>query len=86
MRGTKGSPYRGGTRVPAFWRWPGTLPAGVDIATPATRQLLRPRPGGKEKTHDYSFGKLKHFLSFLWVDGKLEAEGAPKLAPFSQTL
>ena len=31
MRGTKGSPYRGGTRVPAFWRWPGTLPAGVDI-------------------------------------------------------
>jgi arylsulfatase A-like enzyme/acetyl esterase/lipase len=31
MRGHKGSPYRGGTRVPAFWRWPGTLPAGVDI-------------------------------------------------------
>ncbi len=33
MRGTKGSPYRGGTRVPAFWRWPGTLPAGVDVGT-----------------------------------------------------
>jgi arylsulfatase len=32
MRGQKGSPYRGGTRVPAFWRWPGTLPAGVDVA------------------------------------------------------
>ncbi len=31
MRGHKGSPYRGGTRVPSFWRWPGTLPAGVDI-------------------------------------------------------
>ncbi|MFM7137051.1 MAG: sulfatase-like hydrolase/transferase [Planctomycetota bacterium] len=32
MRGTKCTPYRGGTRVPAFWRWPGTLPAGVDVA------------------------------------------------------
>lgn len=25
MRSGKGSPYRGGTRVPSFWRWPGTL-------------------------------------------------------------
>jgi len=32
MRGQKGTPWRGGTRVPAFWRWPGTLPAGVDVA------------------------------------------------------
>lgn len=31
MRSTKGSPYQGGTRVPSFWRWPGTLPAGVDV-------------------------------------------------------
>jgi arylsulfatase len=31
MRGHKGSPWRGGTRVPAFWRWPGTLPAGIDV-------------------------------------------------------
>lgn len=30
MRGTKGGPYEGGTRVPSFWRWPGKLPAGVD--------------------------------------------------------
>ena len=32
MRANKGSPYRGGTRAPSFWRWPGTLPAGVDVA------------------------------------------------------
>lgn len=31
MRGAKGSPYRGGTRVPAFWRWPGVLPEGMDV-------------------------------------------------------
>jgi hypothetical protein len=27
------TPYTGGTRVPAFWRWTGTLPAGVDTAS-----------------------------------------------------
>ena len=31
MRGKKGTVYQGGTRVPSFWRWPGTLPAGVDV-------------------------------------------------------
>src|SRR4029077_8605429 len=31
MRAAKGSPYQGGTRVPAFWRWPGVLKPGVDI-------------------------------------------------------
>jgi arylsulfatase len=28
MRGMKGTPYQGGTRVPAFFRWPGTLKPG----------------------------------------------------------
>ncbi len=27
----KGSPYEGGTHVPAFWRWKGVLPEGKDI-------------------------------------------------------
>ena len=28
MRGAKGTPFQGGTRVPAFWRWPGAITAG----------------------------------------------------------
>src|SRR5262249_13095193 len=32
MRGTKGSAYEGGHRVPSFVRWPGKLPAGRDVA------------------------------------------------------
>jgi len=31
MRANKGTAYEGGTRVPAFFRWPGKLQAGVDI-------------------------------------------------------
>jgi acetyl esterase/lipase len=31
MRAHKGSPYRGGTRVPSFWRWKGSLPAGMEM-------------------------------------------------------
>ena len=31
MRGNKGTPYQGGTRVPCFFRWPaGGIPAGTD--------------------------------------------------------
>ena len=32
MRGAKGTPYNGGTRVPAFWRWPAAFAGGVDCA------------------------------------------------------
>jgi arylsulfatase len=31
MRGKKGSTYEGGTRVPAFFRWKGRIPEGVDV-------------------------------------------------------
>ena len=31
MHGSKNSPYRGGTRVPAFWKWKGVLPEGVNV-------------------------------------------------------
>jgi arylsulfatase A-like enzyme/acetyl esterase/lipase len=31
MRGAKGTVWRGGTRVPSFWRWPAALPSGVDV-------------------------------------------------------
>ncbi len=31
MRSMKGSPYQGGTRVPAFFRWPGRLGEGVNV-------------------------------------------------------
>ncbi|HZU74876.1 MAG TPA: arylsulfatase [Acidimicrobiales bacterium] len=31
LRGEKGSLYQGAVQVPCFWRWPGVVPAGVDI-------------------------------------------------------
>jgi arylsulfatase A-like enzyme len=30
MRGSKNTPYQGGTRVPSFWRWPARFSGGVD--------------------------------------------------------
>src|SRR5688572_3602274 len=32
MRAGKNTPYQGGTRVPAFWRWPAGFKGGVDCA------------------------------------------------------
>lgn len=42
LHGGKGSPYEGGTHVPAFWRWPGVLGEGVDIAALAAHVDLFP--------------------------------------------
>jgi arylsulfatase len=32
MRGAKGTPFQGGTRVPALWRWPAGFEGGRDLA------------------------------------------------------
>ncbi len=32
MRGAKGTPFEGGTRVPSFWRWPAGFQGGVNVA------------------------------------------------------
>lgn len=40
MRGNKGSPYRGGTRVPSFWRWTGRFTPGDRTQTAAHLDLL----------------------------------------------
>ena len=32
MRGSKGTPYQGGTRAPSFWRWPAGFKGGRDVA------------------------------------------------------
>lgn len=42
MRGIKGSAYQGGTRVPSFWSWPGTLPEGVDVTRLAAHLDILP--------------------------------------------
>ena len=42
MRGTKGTVYQGGIRVPFFIRWPGVLPMGADIDSPAAHIDVSP--------------------------------------------
>lgn len=36
LRGGKGTPYEGGTRVPLIFRWPGTIEAGTRTSVPVT--------------------------------------------------
>lgn len=42
LSGTKGNLREGGVRVPMFWSWPGTLPAGTRYDAPASSLDLLP--------------------------------------------
>jgi arylsulfatase A-like enzyme len=42
MRGSKNTPYQGGTRVPAMWRWPAAFLGGVDCSALAAHLDILP--------------------------------------------
>jgi len=42
MKGHKGQPYQGGTRVPAFFRWPGKVPADAECAALTSQMDIMP--------------------------------------------
>ncbi len=42
LSGTKGTLREGGVRVPMFWSWPGSIPAGTSIASPVSSLDLLP--------------------------------------------
>ena len=42
MRGHKGQPYQGGTRVPAFFRWPGKIPADAECSALTSQMDIMP--------------------------------------------
>jgi arylsulfatase A-like enzyme len=81
MRGQKGTPYRGGTRVPAFWRWPGRLPAGVDVPAVTAHIDVLPTlcelagvavpPAVAEKVEGRSLVPLLTDASAAWPDRPL---------------
>lgn len=76
----KGSPYEGGTHVPAFWRWKGVLGEGVDIpALTAHVDLFRtfcelagaPIPDDIQKIDGRSLLPLLANPQAEWPDRKL---------------
>jgi arylsulfatase A-like enzyme/acetyl esterase/lipase len=81
MRGAKGSPYRGGTRVPAFWRWKGSLPEGVDVPAVTAHIDVLPTlceitgakipPAVAEKVEGRSLVPLLEDASAAWPDRPL---------------
>jgi len=42
MKGHKGQPYQGGTRVPAFFRWPGKIPADTECSALISQMDIMP--------------------------------------------
>ena len=73
----KGSPYEGGTRVPAFWRWKGVLREGHDIDALTAHIDLFPTfveltgakvPVNAQKLDGRSLLPLLHDASAPWPD------------------
>jgi arylsulfatase A-like enzyme len=60
-KGKKGSVDEGGTRVPAFWRWPGVLKPGTDVDRVANHYDILPTfaaiVGGNPKQQDQLHGR-----------------------------
>jgi choline-sulfatase len=81
MRGNKGSAHRGGTRVPAFWRWKGSLPAGMDVPSLTAHIDVLPTlcdiagvelpPQVAEKVEGRSFALLLRGARIAWPDRPL---------------
>ena len=81
MRAQKGSPYRGGTRVPSFWRWKGSLPAGMDmpslvahidvLPTLCTLADVEMPPAVAAKVEGRSFAPLLRGARIGWPDRPL---------------
>jgi len=81
MRGAKGSPWRGGTRVPGFWRWKGALPAGMDVPAVTAHIDVLPTlcdlaevplpPAVAEKVEGRSFAPLLRGARIAWPDRPL---------------
>lgn len=80
FRTGKGTPFEGGTHVPAFWRWPGVLGEGVDIpALTAHIDLFRTFcelggatvPGDIQAIQGRSLVPLLENPNAAWEDRKL---------------
>ena len=77
LRAGKGSPFEGGTRVPAFWRWQGVLAEGRDIGAltahidlfPTFAELAGARaPKGIQKLDGRSMVPLLEDPGAAWAD------------------
>ena len=75
MRGAKGTPYRGGTRVPAFFRWVGTLRSGdrnnlaahIDMF-PTLAELAGASSAGTVRADGRSLVSLLNDANASWPD------------------
>ena len=79
MKGGKGSVDEGGTRVPCFFRWPGTLAAGVDVdrlaahidLLPTLCEIAGAEPKEADKLHGRSLVPLLKDAKAPWEDRML---------------